>query len=129
MTRSTSSTTELGSQASFNREVQPLDTQSSHALPHGNLTEALVIDAITAAKLEETSRVVDVDTLTVASSVPSPSPAIAPPMSHPLPFLLFFPSPSKKVWGNTVRYDTRCYFNVRSKADISHLNLPHGTDN
>ena len=28
-----------------------------------------------------------------------------------------------------VRYDTRCYFNVRSKADISQLNLPHGTDN
>ena len=30
---------------------------------------------------------------------------------------------------NTIRYDTRCYFNVRSKADISQLNLPHGTDN
>jgi len=27
------------------------------------------------------------------------------------------------------RYDTRCYFNMRSKADISQLNLPHGTDN
>ena len=26
-------------------------------------------------------------------------------------------------------YDTRYYFNVRSKADISQLNLPHGTDN
>ena len=25
-----------------------------------------------------------------------------------------------------LRYDTRCYFNVRSKADISQLNLPHG---
>ena len=24
-----------------------------------------------------------------------------------------------------VKYDTRCYFNVRSKADISQLNLPH----
>ena len=30
---------------------------------------------------------------------------------------------------NTIRYDTRRYFNVRSKADISQLNLPHGTDN
>ena len=30
---------------------------------------------------------------------------------------------------NTRRYDTRCYFNVRSKADTSQLNLPHGTDN
>ena len=29
----------------------------------------------------------------------------------------------------SLRYDTRCYFNVRSKADISQLNLPHGADN
>ena len=28
-----------------------------------------------------------------------------------------------------LRYDTRCYFNVRSKADMSQLNLPHGTNN
>jgi len=29
-----------------------------------------------------------------------------------------------------VRYDTRCYFNVRSKkAEMSQLNLPHGTNN
>jgi len=27
-----------------------------------------------------------------------------------------------------VRYDTRCLFNVRSKANMSQLNLPHGTD-
>ena len=30
---------------------------------------------------------------------------------------------------NMLNYDTRCYFNVRSKADMSQLNLPHGTDN
>ena len=24
-----------------------------------------------------------------------------------------------------IRYDTRCHFNVRSKADMSQLNLPH----
>jgi len=30
---------------------------------------------------------------------------------------------------NTIRYDTRCYFNVRSKADMSQLNLSHGNDN
>ena len=30
---------------------------------------------------------------------------------------------------DTIRYDTRCYFNVRSKADTSQLNLQHGTDN
>ena len=24
-----------------------------------------------------------------------------------------------------LRYDTKCYFNVRSKADMSQLNLPH----
>ena len=29
----------------------------------------------------------------------------------------------------TIRYDTRCYFNLRSKADMSQLNLPHGNDN
>jgi len=28
-----------------------------------------------------------------------------------------------------IRYDTRCYFNVRSRADMSQFNLPHGTDN
>ena len=30
---------------------------------------------------------------------------------------------------NMIRYDTRCYFNVRSKANTSQLNLPLGTDN
>ena len=30
---------------------------------------------------------------------------------------------------HTIRYDTRCYFNVRSKANMSQLILPHGTDN
>jgi len=30
---------------------------------------------------------------------------------------------------DTTRYDTRCYFNVRSKANMSQLNLMHGTDN
>jgi len=29
----------------------------------------------------------------------------------------------------TMRYDARCYFNVRSKADMSQLNLSHGNDN
>ena len=28
----------------------------------------------------------------------------------------------------TIRYDTRCYFNVRSKVNMSQL-IPHGTDN
>ena len=27
-----------------------------------------------------------------------------------------------------IRYDTRCYFNMRSKADMSQLNLPHGNN-
>ena len=42
------------------------------------------------------------------------------------------PELSKKSYSDrlkALRYDTRCYFNVRSKADISQLNLPHGTDN
>jgi len=34
---------------------------------------------------------------------------------------------SGRIASDTIRYDTRCYFNVRSKADISQLNLPHGT--
>jgi len=28
-----------------------------------------------------------------------------------------------------LRYDTRCYINVRSKANMGRLNLPHGADN
>ena len=28
-----------------------------------------------------------------------------------------------------LRYDTRCYFDVRSKADMSRLDLQHGNDN
>ena len=28
---------------------------------------------------------------------------------------------------DATRHDTKCYFNVRSKADMSQLNLPHGT--
>jgi len=27
---------------------------------------------------------------------------------------------------NPIRYDTRCYFNVRSKADMSEIDLLHG---
>jgi len=35
--------------------------------------------------------------------------------------------PTYSYWQNCGRpYDTRCYFNVRSKADVSQLNLPHG---
>jgi len=42
-------------------------------------------------------------------------------------FFLFVNRPV--VEGLCLRYDTRCYFNVRSKADISRLNLPHKNDN
>ena len=28
-----------------------------------------------------------------------------------------------------IRYDTRCCLNVRSKADMSQLSIPHGTNN
>jgi len=40
-----------------------------------------------------------------------------------------FPNRTISDQQHGIRYDTRCYFNVRSKADISQLNLPHGTDN
>jgi len=39
------------------------------------------------------------------------------------------PGSTRQTNYDTIRYDTRCYFNVRSKADISQLNLLHGTDN
>jgi len=29
------------------------------------------------------------------------------------------------LFSSSIRYDARCYFNVRSKADMSRLNLPH----
>ena len=38
--------------------------------------------------------------------------------------MIFF---SENVSYDTIRFDSRCCFNVRSKADISQLNLPHGT--
>jgi len=39
---------------------------------------------------------------------------------------------TRRVTGSTsrtIRYDTRCYFHVRSKGDMNQLNLPHGTKN
>ena len=30
---------------------------------------------------------------------------------------------------DTIRYNTRCYFDVQSKADVGQLNLQHGTNN
>ena len=46
-----------------------------------------------------------------------------------------FPTPSMSSFYQfsvefyTIRYDTRCYFNVRSKAGMSQLNLPPGNNN
>jgi len=44
--------------------------------------------------------------------------------------LLLYLLMDNNLWGikkhSTIWYDTRCYFNVRSKADKSQLNLPHG---
>jgi len=55
-----------------------------------------------------------------------------PPTVTYLPYRVYGSTLSKpsgvlSCWPDTIRYDTRCYFNVRSKADISQLNLPHGT--
>ena len=50
---------------------------------------------------------------------------------RPFPPLLYWVV-SKSLWNfvsNSGLYDTRCYFNVRSKADISQLNLPNETLN
>ena len=46
------------------------------------------IGATTAEKLEVTSRGVDTDPIPFSSSIPSPSPTIAPPLFHPFPSLL-----------------------------------------
>jgi len=43
-------------------------------------------------------------------------------------FVYVLQSSKNKHTKNLIEYDTRCYFNVRSKADMSPLNLPHGYD-
>ena len=45
--------------------------------------------------------------------------------SYGVPMIL---PPSYKTY-DTIRYDTRGYFDVRSRADMSQLNLTHGTEN
>jgi len=50
------------------------------------------------------------------------------PLSNYFEQLFFFRFWLKRPL-QTIRYDTRCYFNVRSKVHTSQLNLPHGTDN
>ena len=57
---------------------------------------------------------------------------LIPNSGHFVPPLPFW-APGPPAWPGlpmasyAIRYDTRCYFNVRSKADISQLNLPHGS--
>jgi len=44
---------------------------------------------------------------------------------------IFISSVDEELCYDTIRYDIRCmrcYFSVRSKADTSELNLPHGTN-
>jgi len=43
--------------------------------------------------------------------------------------MLVRPSSSSFNLSETIRYNTRFYFNMRSKADVSQLNLLHGTNN
>jgi len=68
---------------------------------------------------------------------PPPTPKVVN-FFHYISSLYRFLFPSANIWSlfsvnllvkYTIRYDTRCYFNVRSKADISRLNLPYGNDN
>jgi len=37
----------------------------------------------------------------------------------------FIPNSRLRKFRHGIRYDTKCYFNVRSKANMSQLNLPH----
>ena len=43
--------------------------------------------------------------------------------------LLYWTSSKQAAQRQVLPHDTRWYFNVRSKADIGQLNLPHRTDN
>jgi len=66
---------------------------------------------------------------------PAKSPPPPPPQYSGKDILVKIYLPRMKVIAGfavpvqALRCDARCYFNVRSKADISQLNLPHGTDN
>ena len=52
------------------------------------------------------------------------------PSLFPFHFLFQFPRHFlPDMGGVSMKYDTRCYFNVRSKADISQLNLLRRTEN
>ena len=51
--------------------------------------------------------------------------AMVPP--QPLTTSAAYGPPLEKILSAPL--DTRCYFNVRSKADMSQLNLPHGNEN
>jgi len=52
-----------------------------------------------------------------------------PPKAHSILRIFCCYTMHNFVRYDTIRYDTRCYFNVRSKANMSQFNLPHGTDN
>ena len=55
----------------------------------------------------------------------SPRVLYSPPVrsgAEPWPLKVF-------LYSRGTRYDTRWYFNVCSKADMSQVNLPHGNDN
>ena len=58
-------------------------------------------------------------------SAPGPRWGMSVPQTSCAPHLEILTAPLCRVPQQTLRYDTRCYFNVRSKADISQLNLPH----
>ena len=51
---------------------------------------------------------------------------LCPMIGHGQTLLFLYTAAIDKM---LIRYDIKCYFNVRSKADISQLNLPHGTNN
>jgi len=63
---------------------------------------------------------------------PGQLPSLPPPLNPALVRGVLEAKPEVEVWRQPdllTRYDTRCYFNVRSKADMNRLNLPHGGDN
>ena len=73
----------------------------------------------------------------VCTSLQTDNHASTPPLSFFTGRMPFLPLNQQRqsteghgpVYTRIIRYDTRSYFNVRSKADMSQLYLPHGTNN
>ena len=74
-------------------------------------------------------KVLERATLTGVKVVRPTTPSVRICLQHDAHEAAHRAGPSTTAADTDTTYDTRCYFDVRSKADVSQLNLPHGTDN